>query len=166
MRDTGEARDFERALRVTRDKRDLVNSIVAKARGYEERSQFSEAQGQWEILQTIHKQYPGLEFEIQRVMKRREQQARNEAKARWVEQIDRQLEAGDYEKAIELVRKAVEEFPGDQEMAALDALAKLKQAYALETSAKDENSRPKRDDMIAQIVQLKADAQAAMIVTP
>ncbi|MBW8874032.1 MAG: hypothetical protein JF614_03645 [Acidobacteria bacterium] len=48
----------------------------------------------------------------------------------------------------------------------LDALAKLKQAYALETSAKDENSRPKRDDMIAQIVQLKADAKSAMIVTP
>ena len=47
-----------------------------------------------------------------------------------------------------------------------DAIAKLKQAYALETAAKDENSRPKRDDMIAQILQLKADAKAAMIVTP
>jgi len=46
----------------------------------------------------------------------------------------------------------------------LDAVAKLKQAYDLETSAMDENSRPKRDDMIAQILQLKADAKAAMIV--
>jgi hypothetical protein len=45
----------------------------------------------------------------------------------------------------------------------LDALAKLKQAYDLEISAKDEASRPKRDDMIAQILQLKADAKAAMI---
>jgi cytochrome c peroxidase len=45
----------------------------------------------------------------------------------------------------------------------LDALAKLKQAYDLEISAKDEDSRPKRDDMIAQILQLKADAKAAMI---
>ncbi|HSS76858.1 MAG TPA: hypothetical protein VLV54_08935 [Thermoanaerobaculia bacterium] len=46
----------------------------------------------------------------------------------------------------------------------LDAVAKLKQAYDLETSAMDENSRPKRDDMIAQILQLKADAKAAMIM--
>ena len=45
----------------------------------------------------------------------------------------------------------------------LDALAKLKQAYDLEISAKDENSRPKRDDMIGQILQLKADAKAAMV---
>ncbi len=45
----------------------------------------------------------------------------------------------------------------------LDALAKLKQAYELEINAKDENSRPKRDDMISQILQLKADAKAAMI---
>ena len=85
---------FERALRLMRDKRDLVNSIVAKARSYEERGQFNEALGQWEILQTIHKQYPGLDFEIDRVMKRRDQQSRTEAKARWVEQIDRHLEAG------------------------------------------------------------------------
>ena len=36
---------FERALRLIRDKRDLVNSIVAKARNYEERVQFNEALG-------------------------------------------------------------------------------------------------------------------------
>ena len=53
---------FERALRLVRDKRDLVNSIVNKARSYEERGQFNEALGQWETLQTIHKQYPGLGF--------------------------------------------------------------------------------------------------------
>jgi len=47
-----------------------------------------------------------------------------------------------------------------------DALAKLQQAYLLEIAAKNEDSRPKRDDLISQIVQLKADATAAMVVTP
>ncbi len=47
-----------------------------------------------------------------------------------------------------------------------DALAKLKAAYLLELAAKDEDSRPKRDDMISQIVQLKTDAKALMVVTP
>ena len=123
---------FERSLRLMRDKRDLVNSIVAKARGYEDRGQFNEALGQWEILQTIHKQYPGLEFEIDRVMKRRDQQSRNEAKARWVEQVDRQLEAGDYDRALELLRSAVAEFPDDPEMAALGELASQSQTRAEE----------------------------------
>ena len=127
----GEAH-FEKALRLMRDKRDLVNSIVAKARAYDERSQFTEALGQWEILQTIHKQYPGLDFEIDRVRKRRDQQSRAEAKARWVEQVDRQLEAGDYERAIELLRSAETEFPGDPEMAALGELARQSQARAAE----------------------------------
>jgi eukaryotic-like serine/threonine-protein kinase len=123
---------FERALRLVRDKRDLVNSIVAKARSYEERAQFSEALGQWETLQTIHKQYPGLDFEIERVIKRREQQSRAEAKARWVEQIDRQLETGSYERAIELLRNAAAEFPDDSEMASLGELAQQSQARATE----------------------------------
>jgi serine/threonine-protein kinase len=41
---------FEQAMRLVRDKRDLVNSIVAKARFFEERGQYSEALDQWQIL--------------------------------------------------------------------------------------------------------------------
>ena len=123
---------FERALRLVRDKRDLVNSIVTKARSYEERGQFNEALGQWEMLQTIHKQYPGLDFEIERVIKRREQQSRAEAKARWVEQIDRQIESGAYERSLELLKNASAEFPDDSELASLGELARQNQARAAE----------------------------------
>jgi serine/threonine-protein kinase len=123
---------FERALRLARDKRDLVNSIVAKARSYEERSQFNEALGQWETLQTIHNQYPGLEFEIERVIKRREQQSRAEAKSRWVEQIDRQIEAAAFDRALELLRNAAAEFPDDEELTALGEVAKQRQARTAE----------------------------------
>ncbi|HEV2113133.1 MAG TPA: protein kinase, partial [Terriglobales bacterium] len=114
---------FERSLRLLRDKRDLVNSIVAKARNHEERSQFNEAIGQWEILKTIYSQYPGLSFEIERVVKRRDQQARAEAKVRWVEQIDRQIEAADYSRAMDLVQQALNEFSEDAELAELKKLA-------------------------------------------
>jgi serine/threonine-protein kinase len=44
---------FERALKLVRDKRDLVNSIVSKARYFEERGQFNEALDQWQILRSI-----------------------------------------------------------------------------------------------------------------
>ena len=113
---------FERALRLTREKRDLVNSIVAKARLHEERAQFTEAQAQWEILRTIYSQYPGLSFEIDRLGKRREQQARAEAKVRWVKQIDQQIAAGDYDRALDLLRQAGKEFPDDAELAELEKL--------------------------------------------
>lgn len=112
---------FERALRLTREKRDLVNSIVAKARLHEERGQFTDALAQWEILRTIYSQYPGLSFEIDRLGKRREQQAQVEAKTRWVKQIDQQMAAGgDYDRALSLLRQAGEEFPGDTELAELE----------------------------------------------
>ena len=83
-----------------REKRDLVNSIVAKARFFEEKGQLNEGLDQWQILRTIHASYPGLDLEIERLAKRRDHQARTEAKAHWGEQIDRHLENGDYDRAV------------------------------------------------------------------
>ena len=126
---------FEQALRLAREKRDLVNGIVAKARAYEEQGLFNEALGQQEILGTIHKVFPGLEFEIERLQKRREQQALAESKARWVEQIDRHLESADYGRAMDLTAKALAEFPGDVELSALETLARQSQTRAGEAQA-------------------------------
>ena len=84
-------RQFQDALKLTRERRDLVNSIVARARQYEERAQFAEAIGQWEILRSIYSPYPGIEFEIEQLQKRRENQSQEEAKSRWTDQIDRQV---------------------------------------------------------------------------
>jgi hypothetical protein len=117
----GEAH-FERLLRTTRERLDLIGGIIAKARHHEERGQFTEALGQWEILRTIHARYSGLQFEIERVTRRRAQQVRAESKARWVQQIDACLEAGEYDRALETVRIALEEFPDDGELAPLEQL--------------------------------------------
>ena len=114
---------FESSLKLIRSRLSLVNSIVSKARYHEERSQFSEALGQWEILKTIHGKYPGLDFETERLVKRRDQQARLEAKARWVETIDGNLEGSEFDKAREAVQRALQEFPEDGELLALQKQA-------------------------------------------
>ena len=115
----GEAH-FEKALRLMREKRDLVNAIAAKARFYEERGQFNEALGQWEILGTIYGSYPGLNIEVERLVKRRHQQALSAAKARWVESVDRNLQSAEYARALDACRKAQAEFPNDPELVELE----------------------------------------------
>jgi len=120
----GEAH-FEKALRLTKEKRDLVNAIAAKAGFYEEKGQFTEALGQWEILGTIYPSYPGLNVEVERVVKRRDQQARNAARARWVEAIDRYLQSRDYTRAMEACKRALEEFSDDPELGELEKQARV-----------------------------------------
>ena len=48
----------------------------------------------------------------------------------------------------------------------IDAVGKLRSAYEKEREAAAENSRPRRDELIAEILGLKAEARAAMVVTP
>ena len=52
-RDPGDVR-LQSLLRVMRENRDLVSSIVARASQFEERGMFGEALGQRERLRTIH----------------------------------------------------------------------------------------------------------------
>jgi serine/threonine protein kinase/predicted Zn-dependent protease len=130
---------LERAVRLVRDKRDLVNSIVSKARFFEEHGQFNDALDQWQILKSIHDKQPGLPFEIQRLIKRRDQQAHETAKARWVEQSDQYLENGDYKRALQTVEAALTEFPGESELLELEKLVRKSQergAQALELLAR------------------------------
>ena len=114
---------LQQSLRLVKERRDLVNSIVERARQYEERGQFNEALSQFDILRNIYAQYPGIEFETERLKRRRDGQVREESKGRWVEQIDRQIAAGDYGRARELVRTALAEFPEDKEFAELERVA-------------------------------------------
>jgi serine/threonine-protein kinase len=111
---------LQQSLRLVRERRDLVNSIVERARQYEERGQFNEALSQFDILRNIHAQYPGIEFETDRLRCRRDVQIREESKGKWVEQIDRQIALGVYGRARELVRTALTEFPEDRELIELE----------------------------------------------
>ena len=115
---------FTRLARLFEDKRDLVNSIIERARVHESRGQFTEAINDYETLQTIYGSYPGLTFEKERLQKRLQQQTRDAARATWVRQIDAQLAAGDYARASELLDKAEAEFAEDAELAELRKLAR------------------------------------------
>jgi eukaryotic-like serine/threonine-protein kinase len=119
----GEAH-FQRSLRLLTDKRDLVNSILARAQLHEKHGQLTEAVNDMETLRTIYGQYPGLELEVERLQKRREQQARDVAKASCIEQVDRHLEAGNYSRALERLQQAKGEFSDDGEFVELEKLAR------------------------------------------
>jgi len=114
---------FRKLVRLLEDKRDLVNSIVERARVHESNGQFAEAIGDFETLQTIYAMYPGLAFEKDRLHKRLQQHARDTARAAWVRQIDAQLATSDYARASDLLDKAQIEFPDDAELAELRKLA-------------------------------------------
>ena len=115
---------FKRLSRTLEDKRDLVNSIVERARVHESNGQISEAIGDYDTLHTIYSTYPGLSFEKERLQKRLHQQARNAARAAWVRQVDTELSTGDYARAADLLDKAEVEFPDDAELAELRKLAR------------------------------------------
>lgn len=114
---------FGQQLKLIRERRDLVNSIVAKAHQYEERGQYSEAIGQWDTLRNIHPQYPGIAFEMEQCKKKRDRQVREEEHSRLVEEIDGLLEGRAYAKAIECSDLALRGFPGDTELSGLRTLA-------------------------------------------
>ena len=115
---------FAEQLKLVRDRRDLVASIVAKANQYEERSQFAEALSQWDMLRNIHPQYPGLSFDLERCKKERNRQVREEDRARAIEEIDRLLEGRSFTKALDCVQIALREFPEDEEIAGLGDFAR------------------------------------------
>ena len=115
---------FQQSLKLTRERRDLVQSIVAKARHYEEKNLFTEAVGQWDILRNIYPKYPGIDVEVAQLMKRRDQQSKEESKARAIEEIDRALDAGDFGRARDLSVNALAEYPQDHELTGLERLAR------------------------------------------
>ncbi len=147
---------FERAIQTVRDKRDLVNSIVTKARFFEERGQFVEALDQWQILRSIHEKQPGLAFEIERLIMRRDQQALLSSRARWVEQTDKYLEGGDYERAMKTIQSALMEFSGDPELMELEKLVRKQQeraaqAVELLNRARDHVEKGTTELMLAEL---------------
>ncbi|HEY6346983.1 MAG TPA: protein kinase [Bryobacteraceae bacterium] len=127
---------FNESLRQVRSRRDLVDSIAGRARAAEEGRQFSEALGFWEMLRGIYPKYPGLDIEIDRLRKRREQQVRADTKDHSVTQIDQALAIRDYDKASSLAADALAGFPGDPELLSLAKHAQQAQARALEAVEK------------------------------
>jgi eukaryotic-like serine/threonine-protein kinase len=153
----GETR-LEQLLQRTREKQRLVESIVAKARIHEQEGHFADALAQWEMLQTIHPQYPGLSTETERVLQRRDQSLQSAAKNKWVDQFYGLLEARDYTRALDVIAQARKEFPGDTELDQLETLAwrgieKTAEAGQLISKAEAEAREGRHEDSIATLQQ-------------
>ncbi len=114
---------FRSALKLIRDRRDLVNAIVSRARQHEERAQFDDARGQWDILRNIYPLFPGLDSELERLARRKDEQAKADAKARWIAQIDAHFASAEYAQAGSVAAEALREFPDDRELLDWQSLA-------------------------------------------
>ena len=110
---------FRQSLERYRSRRDLVESIAAKAAAFENLGQFGDALAKWGIMRSTNPQYPGLDVEIDRVKRRRDQQRMNESKAQAVAQIDQALGLKDFARADTLTGEALAQFMNDPELVAL-----------------------------------------------
>ena len=149
----GEPR-FASALRLAKDKRELVNSVIAKARQREEQGRFNDAVDQWEILRAIHGEYPGIDGEIERLKGLRDSQPRAGAKAAWMKQVDRYLEAKDFARALDAAEKGLAEFPGDPELTELAKLARRRveataESMKLLASGQEDFAQGRHDEGLA-----------------
>ncbi|MDE1178241.1 MAG: protein kinase [Edaphobacter sp.] len=146
VRENGEVPEFDRLLQGTREKRDLVNGIVSRARELEARELHGEALVQWETLQTIYPMFPGLGFEIENVRLRRELGERMARKNHWTTQISQAVEAGDFEEGASLLSPAVEEFPNDAEFAEIHTYIQQHRELAEEAERKIRDGRQFLDE--------------------
>ena len=79
---------FAHSLKLVRQKRDLVNSICGRARHYASVGQFAEARNQWDVLRNIYPQYPGLDYELERLNREQQQALEEQAKADWASKTE------------------------------------------------------------------------------
>lgn len=149
---------FSRQLSLAKELQALVKSIVARVADYEENNQFAEAITQWNTLANIHPQYPGIDFEISTLQRRREQQIEEDKKARFVERIDRALSNNAFADAEALSNEALAEFPANPELTALlrlsrQGLDRTREANRLFEEAKVQRSAGDLDQAVALLRQ-------------
>lgn len=127
---------FVQGLNVVSARRDHINSIAAKARNLEDRGEYADALSQWEILRTVYSQFPGLDYEVERIKRRRDQQAKVDRRNRAVQEIELAIRSGAPEDALARLEALRGEFPNEPEFDVLekqarDAVERSKEAIEL-----------------------------------
>lgn len=108
--------EFSRLLESNRQKLSLVEGIVNRARGLETRELYGEALVQWETLETIHPNFPRLQFEIQNLRLRRQLSERMQQKSRRLAEITGAAERGDLDESLRLLEQALDNLPDDSDL--------------------------------------------------
>jgi len=162
IKQKGREKRLEVSLGLLRDKRDLVRSIVSAARRHEELGQLEEAVGQWEHLRTVYGQYPGLDTEIERLVRQGEQQFLSEAMAGLLPQDGRSLREEDYARMLEVLKEARAEMPDDADLAELERIARegLERAgQARQKEGKDREELQRRSASPAAVAEAPPQAE-------
>jgi hypothetical protein len=110
---------LQQQLKSVRDLSRLVSSIANDARSFEQACNYDQALTKWEALRVAYRDYPDLDHIVEQV-KRRQVQARTDARANWIKMIQTRLRAADYERAADLLGQAKRDFPSDRELADLE----------------------------------------------
>ncbi|HLJ48089.1 MAG TPA: protein kinase [Bryobacteraceae bacterium] len=97
-------------LRLTRNKLELVQSMVSQAKAHEAAGAWDLAIEQWTKLASVYEKFPGLAREIERVRAAGER-AKTDAIARWIGQIEPLVNAAQFGKARELLMRAIADLP-------------------------------------------------------
>ena len=104
------------------DARSLWKSVsdrVNSARAHEDAQRYEEAVREWNGVRAIYARYPDLDRNIARVTRLYEQ-ARESAKAGWLQRITNALASFEYDLAGSSLAEAANEFADDRELANLD----------------------------------------------
>ncbi len=117
-REYPEEAHFQEELALVRNEQNLVAAIADRAQKYERSGLTTEAQEQWNYLQTIYPLYPGLDEAIERCseeLRRRHESARNA----YVSEVEEALQNRNYTLAAERLNKAQLDFPQDEKLSTL-----------------------------------------------
>ena len=105
-------------LRSAKAKRDLIITLCQDAKKAEESAEFGTAVERWKAVRRFHAGFPGVDAEIDRLERRRQEQARVVEKQCALEDINEALHDREFSQALDLCEDACKRFEGDSDFVA------------------------------------------------
>ncbi len=115
--------NFASSYRVACEKRGFAESLAVKARVAEQEHRLADALEAWNLVRSVHPDYPGLDAEITRLQQRKDLQTDYDRREDLLRQIRAAIEAREFAGAIHLIHTNRPGFEGDPEFAELRAVA-------------------------------------------
>ena len=114
---------FASSYRAALQKREFVESVVAKARTSEREHRIADALREWKVVQSVHPGYSGLQAELERLEKSKDLQIDYELRQGLLNQIRNAIAASEFAGALHILHTAARRFGGDREFAELRSAA-------------------------------------------
>jgi serine/threonine protein kinase len=129
------------AQKSAKESRRVVESIVDRVKDLEREQDFEGAINQYQTLQRMYPQHPGLDFELDRLGRRLQEQLREKARDNLIAEITRCLGEGLLDEALQLCEAAPAEFGGDPKIQQLKSQAQTRIQYKKQAEQLCDESR-------------------------